>query len=557
MAVAVEQTAVPEPSPQRKPWALIGLFFLGLYVVATIAPSGALWGLHALGFLPVWARVGGLALCVAMLWPTSQRAFVRLLDDVLEPFVTGRRRAQGRVAVALAAFIAFYAFAIRTDMYGDSTTILRAYADNRTLPAAWLPRLFSLDVLSNREALTLMLHQAIAHLLGIPIGQAFRLVSALAGTAYVSLWLLFVGRSVEDTRWRVLLALVGLLAGGNQLFFGHVEAYPFASLTSLLFLLAGWNAIRDPKRYWVTPPLLLLCIASHPASLYFVPAFVVLTVHVLARRFPSLEAWLGWRRLFRALIVPSLIVGLCLYLFYFRSFAEPYAGAGRDFEHTFLPLVPAPPPLDHYTLQSFDHWRDLANVLLLVGTPVIVALGGLLLLHFKHIAWREPALKYAAMALFFPLVFFVAVNPELSMPRDWDMFALLGPSLLVLLTAVLLHSSERVPRVEALATSLAFGAFSVAFWALNASPRPLAARLEVAGEYVFTTYHTSASYILNNAPGMDPDVDHQLARREATLHRLSPYVIDGDAEYTNLLTTLARMYRDRGDLGRGAYWCEQ
>ena len=212
-----------EAGPQSRLWLLLGFFLLGLYAIAAMAPTGALWGLHALGFLPWWLRVCGLAACAILLWPPLQKPVIGLARRSLEPFLTGPRRIHGLVALFISAFATFYVFAIRTDIYGDSTTILRVYADNSALPTAWLPRLFNLDVLAHREALTLMLHQAVAHFLSLSIGQSFRLVSSLSGAAYVLLWVLFVTRTMTASPWRILLILVGCLVGGNQIFFGHIE----------------------------------------------------------------------------------------------------------------------------------------------------------------------------------------------------------------------------------------------------------------------------------------------------------------------------------------------
>ena len=57
--------------PQRR-WQFLQLLFIGLFAIATIAPTGHLWGLHALGYLPQWARVLGLASCLALLWGPAQ-----------------------------------------------------------------------------------------------------------------------------------------------------------------------------------------------------------------------------------------------------------------------------------------------------------------------------------------------------------------------------------------------------------------------------------------------------------------------------------------------------
>src|SRR5207249_11099252 len=186
-----------------------------------------------------------------------------------------------------------------------------------------------------------------------------------------------------------------------------------------------------------------------------------------------------------------------------------------------------------YSLQSIDHLLDLGNVMLLVGAPAIVCLLGLILIHRRHIDWQHPRVVFATLAFAYPLLFFFALNPALSMPRDWDVYSLLGGPLLLFLATVLAHGDERVPSAPIHGTALAFGVFSVGFFALNAWPAGLSLRLEDVGEHVFKTYHSNASYIIVSA------------RRIATVERRAPGVVGEGGEYGHLVVIVASTYRER------------
>jgi cytochrome c-type biogenesis protein CcmH/NrfG len=103
---------------------------------------------------------------------------------------------------------------------------------------------------------------------------------------------------------------------------------------------------------------------------------------------------------------------------------------------------------------------------------------------------------------------------------------------------------------------LAFGVFTCAGAALNASPARLSSRLEDVGEYVFRTYYAGSSHLINVAQSEEPDTARQIARREATIERLQP-LGPGDAEYTHLLTRIVELHRRRGDHAVTVHWMER
>src|SRR5690349_2214044 len=54
-------------------WVLLGLLFFIAYTAATLAPTGGNWGLHGLGYFPLWTKVLGLSWCLMLLCPPLQR----------------------------------------------------------------------------------------------------------------------------------------------------------------------------------------------------------------------------------------------------------------------------------------------------------------------------------------------------------------------------------------------------------------------------------------------------------------------------------------------------
>ncbi len=539
-------------------WLLLGSTFLGLYAFATFSRAGATWGLHSLAYFPLVVRMAGVSVACALLCPPVQRKVVGGLRTLLLPFL--ERSHRGRwllVALGSLAFVVFYRFPIRTDVYGDARTILLWYADNRVLPTEWLPRILDVHLLASKEVLTLLLHRTLAHLLVIPIRDAYRILSAVSGALCVCLWLVFLRRDASPSRWGPLLITVGCVLGSHQIFFGHVENYPFVFLTSLAFLVTGSLAFEGKTSVWTALLLFVFTVKAHAVTIYFLPALLVLLGYRLGLRNASIRRLVSWTRLAGWLIVPSLLVGAYLYFFYFRSYHEPPTGLGRAFEQTFLPIIPGPTPLDRYSLLSLNHLLDLGNVILLVGTPIVVALLGLLVLHPKAVDWHHPRVIFATLALGYPVLFFLALNPALSMPRDWDVYSLLGASLLLFFATTLAYGDDRIPSAPTYGTALAFGVFSVGFFALNASPSRLSLHLEDVGEHVFRTYHANAGYLIDSAQSMEPDSVRALARRLATARRLAPAAVGEDGEYTHLLVSLASGYRQQGDRKDAIAWMER
>lgn len=537
-------------------WRLLGLLLLVPYGVATIAPSGGLWGFHALGFLGVWARIIGLATGIGLLLVPSP-LWSRIWPAPRRPLHETESSAARFTVLAFLAFLTFYVFSMRTDIYGDARTILKWNADNVTFPIDSFRQLFDLRLLAHREALTLFLHRMIAHAFALDIAQTYRIVSAASGAGCLLMWILYLRREPSGARWATIVFVSACLLGANQIYFGHIETYPFASLVSLCFLLAASFVLSGRAPLWIALAMFAIAIKSHPALLYFLPALLFVVVHRLGIHRASWQRLLSWRMVTAWLVVPSIVLAAWLYVFYFKSHNEPHAGAGREIAHSFLPLVPAPPPLDRYTLLSGPHLLDFLNVLFLVGMPALAGVIGVLLFHRRAVDWRHPRVVFASLAIAYPLLFFFGLNPALTMPRDWDLYALMGWPLLFFFATLLVHSNDRVAWQPVLASTMAFGVFTVAACALNATPGPLSRRLEAIGEHSFRNYHVGSSYVINMAQSMEPDTVQAIARRIATIERLAPWRVGEDGEYAHLLFVLGQAYVSRKQFDQGAVWLER
>lgn len=537
----------------ERQWFALGAAFLSLYAFATLVSRGDTWGLHAFAYFAIPIRIGALSLCALLLWRPARDCVLAALEGAARP-AGGRLPWLMAAALAAVVFAIFYGLPIKTEVYGDTRTILRQWADNRQLPP--LQQLLDLRFYKTDAALTQILTRTVAHVFSITIEQAFRLTSALSGTLSIAVWTGFVLMAFPRSPWRRLLILAGALVGANQVFFGHVETYAFASLTVTLFLTTSYLCFKGHTPFWLVLVTFLLALKSHSIAICFLPGLLYMVAWQRSARSgrPDALAW-GW--VVTRVVAPFLLVGAGLYFFVFRSFAAPYTGARTGMPQTFLPLVPTAGFRD-YSIFSGAHLLDLANALMLVGMPVVAVLLGLALFHRRAVNWRNPTVIFTGLTLLFTLLFLAVVNPLLSMPRDWDLYALLAAPLLLFLAAtVSAADSEVVARAPLEGQVLAFGLFTAGFCVLNASPALLSPRLEQVGEHVFTTYHTSASYLILTAQGMEPDTARSLPRREATIQRLERRVLGEDQEYTHMLSALAAVYRARGDHSRAVAWARK
>lgn len=432
------------------------------------------------------------------------------------------------IIVGCFAFMVFYIFPIKGLAYGDAKFMVEKYSNNEQFDPRWIKSVLHLNPFFSKEALSVFIHRAVAHLFSIPIQASYRVLGAVWGSLFVTGWLLFVRTRPQGGGCRTILILAGLFSGANAVFFGHVENYGFAYLcwALLLFAAALYFDLRI-SWFWVFP-LFVLAIKAHAAALAFLPALLYLISHHFRTRSRAAEWLTRPKSVLLALVLPFLVAGLAVYIF-LGSYKEPYTGpSNRQMYRSFLPLLPSgPPPLDRYSLLSPLHLVDLLNVAALVTVPASVLILGFVLWQRREIPWHKPQTVFFILAFMFPALFFFAVNPALTMPRDWDLYALGSAPVLFLLAAIL---PSHVPR-SAIALTAALGLFPVSFVLVNASAERQSFRIVDAATWSYSTYYAGAGYFMRLGFEMDPNAERAETRRLSHLAILRKIAVGEDEEF--------------------------
>jgi hypothetical protein len=499
-----------------------------------------------------------------LLLPGIQRSlYLKVVELLGSPDDKQKIRLFPPAIVAGICFILFRTFTINTDIYGDTVNMLKWYSDNTTFDWRWITDILSPHLIDNKEALTVALHRTIAYVFSLSIESSYRIMSALCGSLFIFVWLLFVQKiSKEDDRssngpLRIVLILLGIFTGAIQVFFGHIENYPFGILTSTLFLVALYFFIEEKIGTLAFVLLYLLAFKAHIIAILFLPAFLVALAYHYRNTLPKLQSLFTWRAILMVVVLPALVAGLALYILVFHSWNEPYAlSKGRQFQQTFLPIVLLPAPLDHYSLWSPYHIADFFNLLLLTSAPIIVVLANVLIFNRKDILWSQPRLIVFGLAALFPFIFFMVMNPTLSPVRDWDVFTLLVPPLLFFASVLMVQSGVRSYAPAWLAQSLVFGVlFTSVLVFLNASSTELGLRLEDAGAYTYRSYYAGSAYII--ARGVEDSSMIVISHYLTTVRDLAKGGKPGkDGQIAGMMSGIARSYAAADKYDDAIFWEE-
>lgn len=541
-----------------KSWYYLCFALYLCYCYAAFVPTGPVWGIHFISYVPTGPKLMLLVAGGLLLLPSVQRSLYLKVANLFS-----RSKDEHRVRILPAAIVAgvcfllFRTFTMKTDIYGDSINMLKWYGDNAAFNWRWITDLFSPHLLDNKETLTVSIHRIVANLFGLPIESSYVVMSAVFGALFVFVWLWFV-QKISSGGVRIVLALLGLFSGAIQVFFGHVENYPFEILTSTIFLIALYFYLEGEIGTLAVVLLYILAFKAHIIAILFLPALLVALANHFRDRIPKVQALFRWRAILMFVISPAVVLGLALYFFVFHSWNEPYAlSAGRQFEQTFLPLVSLPAPLDHYSLWHPYHIADFLNLLLLTAAPIVAVLTTLFIFNRKDISWSQPKVIVFGLAALFPFLFFVAMNPTLSPVRDWDVYTLLFPPLLFFAAILMVQSGVRHYAPAWLAQSVIFGVlFTTVLVAVNASSTELHLRLLDAGAYTYRSYYAGSAYI--EARGMEDKSGVVQEHYLSTVNELSKGWRPGkNGQLAGLMSGLASVYDYVGNNGDAILWADR
>ena len=259
----------------------------------------------------------------------------------------------------------------------------------------------------------------------------------------VAAGMIYVAATLEGSRHlglgpaRRLLLVVGLAAlGTSQLWFGHVENYSLVTALSMVATALALGYLAGARPLWGAGLAAGAAVAAHPQAIFTLPALLLLLDR---RRWPRQVLTLG----VSGAVVPLLtVIAFLAAGVRWPGFALAWAGDGQIFWTLRQALAP-------------QQLLDALNNLWLVAPalPLILAagIGALTRPALRGDRRYRYALALAAGLLLYNFTF----QNELSRPRDWDLFAIVGPGVTLwglyawlsraVLPPTLSHSSEQIP----------------------------------------------------------------------------------------------------------------
>ncbi len=431
--------------------AAVSVLLFALRPITYLFPQARLWGINHLLFLPfefLIVYLVGSVLCLVAFIPAVGNYLSERFRGAGEYLFEGRRRMKW-VDIAVILIPVFWFLRMPTNLLGDGYTVINNIAGD-------LPTIFKWS-----ETGSVAVVYAVSRLIpveGLARGEyAYAIVSVLSGAVSVFFLLGIAYEIGSDAASRLFCACLLLFTGWSLLFFGYAENYPvlWPMITGYLYFgiryLAGKNSI-------VVPIIFLVASAAlHLQTLFYFPSIAVI---ILGRGFGS--------RLYkrnRIVIWISLaVIGAAAV----AAFVWRYHHS-ISFAVHFLPLFKGRPATPDYAIFSLNHLIDMVNELLLLMPllPVLVIIGWNGLKRILRHTTPVFLLVFACGGVILLLVF----DPRIGMGRDWDLFATVGPGVMMILLWATVHAEISLMRLYApmalLAAILVFP-----FFATNLSAGP-------------------------------------------------------------------------------------
>jgi tetratricopeptide (TPR) repeat protein len=300
----------------------------------------------------------------------------------------------------------FWLFRVETHFLGDGYHVLAKLPSSSPqiktteLGQTWIHLLF-FKLFSNADKETALL--------------TYQILSVIAGFMFLFAVGIFSFHQYPDTLRRVLFFLGLSTSGCVLLFFGYVEHYSWLILTVFVVALTGVLSINAQFNKWLVTLVFLLAIFFHVIALAAAPAVLYLLLRgTRASRISSL-----WKY---AATMILLVIGTSAFTYLYTT--------SYFFKFAFVPIVPIEITTEGYTLFSFSHLADFANLIFLLF-PGFLILAWLLWQSRKWI-WHFPPFRFLGlMTLSIAFCLFV-IDPKLGMPRDWDLYCMVAVPLTIL-----------------------------------------------------------------------------------------------------------------------------
>ncbi len=393
------------------------------FVVATFFPHGRVWGINIWAYFPQWVIICLIAASIVA--PIVLNMVMRDKPHQRQP------EREGRFGFVIAAAIiiltlAFILLRGRFHFLGDGYTLLSLVEEGSGL--AHKNRAFG------ESLIHLWLYDLIGHGGKEDALLSFQLVSVVSGVLFLLTAALSAAKLLDTPTRRILLFL-GIVSSGYMLnYFGYVEYYALFVLSVLLFTFLGLLVVERRAPPWLMPLALALCVFFH----VFGFVLILPTLYALALRSP-LTTHLGKMstkvKLGMALATVAAVAAV---IFYIRQ-------ASFYLRFAFVPFYQDQFTVEGYTLFSAAHMLDILNLLVLLVPGLVLFFVIILKLPLGRL-FGKPTYSFLMVTMVVALGAVLVFDPDLGMPRDWDLFSFAGVPLAVLAYYIVLSNHKRIPR---------------------------------------------------------------------------------------------------------------
>ncbi len=390
---------------------MIYAFALAALGIAALMPASRIWGFNWWGYFPAWGIGGWLLLGIAL--AVASRTLSRFGVDSSDLYSSQFWIFSGGTVGLL--IIGSVLLPSSTYFSGDGYQLLSRLADGRSIAKDW-------DFGST--ALIESVHRMLGGSGEPGALKTYRSIAIIAGVL-ASIFTLLLVRRLPFTHLQRFLFVLGMLTGGYMLmFFGHVENYSLLVAVVLIYSLAGYLvAINRLSAFWLIP-ILILALVLHLIAVALVPSFLLLLIRK-NEIFQRIREMVRARRL--PMIAGAVIVGVIFYHLIQQNVLF--------LQFALLPVIPDRFAVEGEWLFSPKHLVDILNLIILLS-PMS------LLLLVRPWGKKEPGTSehstlYLRALVLGTLGMVFVMRSGIGMPRDWDLFAIAGPPLVLATLATL------------------------------------------------------------------------------------------------------------------------
>jgi len=261
---------------------------------------------------------------------------------------------------------------------------------------------------------------------------SFQVISNISGFLYLVSLTLFTRSIFKRFSDRIIFWLGMATSGYILLFFGYAEYYSLFILSTMIFALTGFLAIKEDINKWLVLIPLLLAIFFHIMGVFLIPGavYIIFSTGKIGKKFTRLKRKTG-----NILWISVVFVAIAVFYYvYTKSYF---------FQFAFLSLTGGIVTVEGYTLFSFNHIADFINLLFLL-LPGVLLLSAILIMTPLDSIFKKKDYRFLTVLSVSTLTSAFIFDPKLGMPRDWDLFAFAGIPLTFFFYYLILDNKQKL-----------------------------------------------------------------------------------------------------------------